>query len=1746
VYLFVALLCFALYAQAASVAIQSPAADSALSGSMTFSVNASGVDTVEYLLNGHPIAPPLHAPYTLNWSTAWNWNGPQTVQAVGRDSYGVVVATAAPVPFTIRNGNTAIRMVSPAPGAVLSGTASLRVEISRGSEPVPVDGIMFLVDGQKIGIVFAAGPAAPYVANLSFDTTQFANGSHELFVGAHSTEAGKPIAMLQVPLQINNARAPSRLSTRWKDVFLLPTETTTLDPSLVYTNGETQSASATYASSDPSIAAVTSAGQVQGIRAGVTTITIQSGALRTTARVIVNSTRQFPHFADDGAVLTQYTPGRSLFTRSLFYLEPKLVDSIPGLAQQLKGARINALESGFYLARADLTQVSDLPTFKTVWDRYWNLIETAAKRLDFRLVLTGDNIARFPQNLSDVLSLPWSKDGLQHAFSRVRDSGIVTNIEMVDESSGMWGNTPKPSDGRWLRQTPPLADDSFTRLMGIINGVPNRPPLSWPVLWLTGTPAAAAWMGDPSMSDYASNYWDTNDWRAAYPWGLSLPQVREGLDNVVVARYPSMQRNRPALQLVSIAGPYYTKLGPGTEYTPGQDRLQSNGLRPESVAAQVIYAVVRGQAGVRAYSYDWPGWKDDRQNSPVGTGDRQTGSDPFAVGTDRWQAMSSAFHLVDQLEPYILQPQIHAVDLGPSIVTGARQGTPGTLLAAVNFSEATTPATVDLSFYRGSAQEMIRYRLRGTTLYSERLPAASTDSVSFLPGESILWVFPAAAGAPAIKMLSPVRESTVSGQVLIQGEWSASSSPVRSELEIDGSVVASNSGLTPFTWNTQSYKAGIWHAVSLRAFNASGEMAETRSAFFVGTGTAAPPSTTPKPPSASILTPSNGAQFIATGTFVVAAVGSDTDGVVTKLEIYQGASLIASQAASAASAPVTGLTPGTYSFTAKAYDNSGLTAVSAPVTITVAPALVVLPKPPSASILNPLNGAQFTAPGSFTVSATGSDTDGVVAKLEIYQGATLIASQNAPSASALVTGLAGTYSYTAKAYDNGGLTSVSSPVTVTVNAPVVAPPPPTETGTFVRGINLGSNTPVVMDGRRWLSQAEAQLNGLVTDGNPGSGTYSFAISPQADSNTLTMLQSALWVSKSPGQGFQLTQPIANGTYSVYLYAMENYRSNFRKIDVLLQGQKAATGIGELDLGTWVKYGPYPAQVTGGQLRIDVLNGGKGDPALFGMSIFTAGTVAPPPPIASVPNVSLQSPLNGSTYTAPASVTVSASASDQDGSISKIELYQGTNLIGSSLNSGTASATVALAAGNYSFTAKAYDNGGLTSVSSPSTVTVSAPAVAPPPTTETGTFVRGINLGSNSPAVVDGRRWSSQTEAELNGLVTDGNSGTGTYSFAISPAVDANTLAMLRSALWVSKAPGQGFQLTQPIANGSYSVYLYAMENYRSNFRKMDVLIQGQRVASGIGDLNVGAWAKNGPYPVQVTGGRLRIDILNGGKGDPALFGMSIFTAGTAAAPPPVASAPSVSLQSPVNGSSYTAPASVTVSASASDQDGSISKIELYQGTILIGTSLNSGTVSTTVVLAAGNYSFTAKAYDNSGLTSVSAPASVTVNPAASAPSAGETFVRGINLAGDPVRIEGNKWLSHSNAVVAGIQTTGGLGRAPTYTFVLAPGPDPDTLTMLQSAAWTSESSFIIKQPLPAGNYNVYLWLMENYRSNFRKINIRLQGQTAATGIGELQLGEWKKYGPYPVQVVNGELQLDVLNGGKGDPAIFGMAIFKRN
>ena len=179
--------------------------------------------------------------------------------------------------------------------------------------------------------------------------------------------------------------------------------------------------------------------------------------------------------------------------------------------------------------------------------------------------------------------------------------------------------------------------------------------------------------------------------------------------------------------------------------------------------------------------------------------------------------------------------------------------------------------------------------------------------------------------------------------------------------------------------------------------------------------------------------------------------------------------------------------------TARATDDRGGVATSIPVSIVVTPPN----NPPTVSLTSPLAGASFVAPAAISLAASADDSDGSVARVDYYQGATFIGSATAGPYALNWPGVpAGNYTLTAKARDNLGASTTSMPVFVTVAA---APPnnPPTVSltspapgaGAYAPAtLNLGANA---ADSDGSIAQVEF-YSGTTLVGTATTAPFSFA------------------------------------------------------------------------------------------------------------------------------------------------------------------------------------------------------------------------------------------------------------------------------------------------------------------------------------------------------------------------------------------------------------------------------------------------------------------------------------------------------------------------------------------------------------------------------------------------------------------------------------------------------------------------------
>lgn len=464
--------------------------------------------------------------------------------------------------------------------------------------------------------------------------------------------------------------------------------------------------------------------------------------------------------------------------------------------------------------------------------------------------------------------------------------------------------------------------------------------------------------------------------------------------------------------------------------------------------------------------------------------------------------------------------------------------------------------------------------------------------------------------------------------------------------------------------------------------------------------------------------------FVTPASVTINAEADDPNGSVTKVDFYSGNTIIATDNTAPYSFVWNNPPVKVDTLTAIATDNEGATSTSGPVIIFVSAAGNTAP---SAAITSPLNNSTFLTPASITINANVTDPTGSIYLVEFYNGTTLLGTAISSPYTFIWNGApAGSYQLTAKAIDNGGLTATSAAVNITVADPIK----PTVSIT-APGNNSSYSPPAAITINAEASDANGTItaveffNGAVLLATDNSSPYSFlwenvskgnySITAKATDNDGNATVSApvnINVEPAACTGvavsgdysyevyteagtvyfkFRPLAPIAGSAYAI-IYLRESGTGVYPGYNMIASGSDFIFSKPVADGATTSFYFSY--QVPSGGER-----NSSSDP-----HAYVVGTVC----VVGAPTVSITSPVEAESFTAPASITINANTTDTDGSVSKVEFFNGTTLIGTSLTNPHTFTWTDVAAGSYTLTAKATDNSGLSSSSIPVNIIVNVP------------------------------------------------------------------------------------------------------------------------------------------------------------------------------------------------------------------------------------------------------------------------------------------------------------------------------------------------------------------------------------------------------------------------------------------------------
>ncbi|WP_269531858.1 Ig-like domain-containing protein [Chitinimonas sp. BJYL2] len=412
------------------------------------------------------------------------------------------------------------------------------------------------------------------------------------------------------------------------------------------------------------------------------------------------------------------------------------------------------------------------------------------------------------------------------------------------------------------------------------------------------------------------------------------------------------------------------------------------------------------------------------------------------------------------------------------------------------------------------------------------------------------------------------------------------------------------------------------------------------------------------------------------------------------------------------------------------------------------------------------------------LSASASDSNGYVARVEFYRNGSLVFSDTSAPYEYTDTGLsASTYTYTARAYDNEGRSTLSGSSNVTVVVPNTPPNVALTSPAAGSTVNV-SNLPYTLNLRATASDTGGSISSVEFRYSLNGTHYSFGNGSL--SGGYYVLDTAL--------------PTTPGTYYVYAKATDNSglttNSSTATVNVTNPSMPAigsftVSGVNfTLPTGTSTASLSYAASATdanGQVVKLELLNGstvidtvnaattggnrtvnlGVGTHTLKiratdnqGGTTLTAGTnvtvVAN-----NLPAVSLSAPASAVVWQ---NVTLSASATDSDGTLTKVEFWRGTTKLGEDTTAPYSFDWSTTSAGSYTFTAKAFDN--LNGITTSNVVT--------------------INVGTSTPAEI--------AIATTNYIIPAGGTA--------AVRIDANT--------GLGMATNVGIQRSSTGANGTYT------------------------------------------------------------------------------------------------------------------------------------------------------------------------------------------------------------------------------------------------------------------------------------------------------------------------------------------------------
>lgn len=572
---------------------------------------------------------------------------------------------------------------------------------------------------------------------------------------------------------------------------------------------------------------------------------------------------------------------------------------------------------------------------------------------------------------------------------------------------------------------------------------------------------------------------------------------------------------------------------------------------------------------------------------------------------------------------------------------------------------------------------------------------------------------------PLIALVAPSADaefSTPTAPVLYATAVAGNTTPASSVVRVDfldgndviGTLASTNSPPSGYAFVWRSPGSGL-HTLSARATDSLGHSRRTSSVSIYVSG--------PDPsPLVALVTPISGQIYPPVATVPLAASASSTTGYVQRVEFVAGSTIVSTALTAPYVGGWTNPPPGNYSIVARAFDDLGQSAASAPAYIQV----LSQPRPPSVVLTAPTAGGAFHAGLPLTLTADALSPDGSISHVDFFAGSTLIGSAvAAPYAFTWPSATVGSLALTAKAYDVLGVNRTSAPVAVTVtstNVPSANITSPVLGAAFVAPATINLAASAAAPGSS-VAKVEYFANGALISSQT-TAPYSFSwTNVGAGSYALT----AKVTDALGATGLSTNVPIVvSGTPAVVTLTAPLPGARFalgQAMSITAQASAPGSTITKIefyDATTLISSLPVAGNQTTTTATLTASSLPSGNHALSA-KVFAANGVVAPSPVVNVTvsdfAVSLIAPFSGEVYQAGTPIEISANAVETAGTITRVDFYADGTQIGSATSAPYRMSWSNPTTGAHIVTARAYDSFGVTVVTPAVSIAVtSAPTL----------------------------------------------------------------------------------------------------------------------------------------------------------------------------------------------------------------------------------------------------------------------------------------------------------------------------------------------------------------------------------------------------------------------------------------------------